>query len=313
MKGIELSEAFYFEHGLPMLKNSFPELMDKIALGICGSGSECFGYDDAISQDHDFEPGFCIFIPDESVIDSRTEFALERAYAKLPREYKGYKRSIVSPVGGNRHGVIRICDFFRQKTGSESGELTVRDWLTLPEQTLAEATNGKIFHDGLGTFTKIREGLSYLPEGVRLKKLAGNLLIMAQAGQYNYSRCISRGETASAQLAIAELVKSTLNVIFLLNKRYIPYYKWTFRALRELQKCSELSDKLEYLLSSTNSTDEALKKQGVIEELSVAIVAELRAQELTELDTVELEAHAYAVNDKITDNELRNFHILCAI
>ncbi len=313
MKGIELSEAFYLEHGLPMLKNSFPELMDTIALGICGSGSECFGYDDEISQDHDFEPGFCIFIPDESVIDSRTEFALERAYAKLPREFKGYKRSIVSPVGGNRHGVIRIGDFFREKTGSESGELTIRDWLTLSEQTLAEATNGKIFHDGSGTLTKIREGLSYLPEGVRLKKLAGNLLIMAQAGQYNYSRCISRGETASAQLAIAELVKSTLNVIFLLNRRYIPYYKWTFRALRELQKCSELSGRLEYLLSSTNSADEALKKQAIIEEISSAIVAELVEQKLTTLDTIELDAQAYAVNDKITDNELRNLHILCAI
>ena len=229
MKGIELSEAFYNEYGLPMLREQFPELLDKIALGICGSGSECFGYDDEISQDHDFEPGFCIFIPDESQIDSKTEFRLERAYSKLPKEFMGYKRSVLKPVGGARHGVIRISDFLSDKTGTPSAELSLREWLTLPEQALSEVTNGKIFYDGPGTLTRVRESLAYLPEEVRLKKLAGNLLIMAQSGQYNYSRCISRNEGASAQLAIFELVKSALSVIFLLNRRYIPYYKWTFR------------------------------------------------------------------------------------
>ena len=40
---------------------------------------------------------------------------------------------------------------------------------------------------------------------------------------------------------------------------------------------------------------------------------ELKAQELTCIDTLDLEPHAYAVNDKITDPTLRNLHILCAI
>lgn len=44
-----------------------------------------------------------MFISDE--VDEDTKFKLERAYAKLPREYKGYTREIMSPVGGNRRGV----------------------------------------------------------------------------------------------------------------------------------------------------------------------------------------------------------------
>ena len=60
MKGLELSKRFYETYGAPMLSEKFPELEDKLAIGLVGDGSECFGYDDDISRDHDFEPGFCI-------------------------------------------------------------------------------------------------------------------------------------------------------------------------------------------------------------------------------------------------------------
>ena len=79
MKGLELSEAFYETFGKPMLEEQFPELLPSLAVGLFGSGSECFGYDDDISQDHDFEPGFCIFLPDESQVDRHSEFLLQRA------------------------------------------------------------------------------------------------------------------------------------------------------------------------------------------------------------------------------------------
>ena len=65
MNGLELSRAYYETFGRPMLEERFPELLPKIAVGLCGSGSECWGYDDAVSRDHDFEPGFCIFLSEE--------------------------------------------------------------------------------------------------------------------------------------------------------------------------------------------------------------------------------------------------------
>ena len=66
MKGIKLSEKFFKQYGLPMLENDFPELLPQIACGLLGEGSECFGFDDEISKDHDFDAGFCIFLPDEN-------------------------------------------------------------------------------------------------------------------------------------------------------------------------------------------------------------------------------------------------------
>ena len=74
MKGLEISKKFYEEYGKPMLEEGFPELMGLIAVGLVGSGSECFGFDDEVSRDHEFEHGFCIFLPDESKVDRRSEF-----------------------------------------------------------------------------------------------------------------------------------------------------------------------------------------------------------------------------------------------
>ena len=125
--------------------------------------------------------------------------------------------------------------------------------------------------------------------------------------------CIKRGETAAAQLAVAEFVNTALKVIFLLNKKYMPYYKWTFRALRELEKLNGLYDDLEYLISSGNNEKEAEEKQAMIESVSAQVIAELSAQKLTRVDSPELERHAYSVNDMIKDPEIRNQNILYAV
>ena len=313
MRGIELARRFYLECGKPMLEEQFPHLKNLIATGLVGSGSECFGFDDEISRDHDFEPGFCIFLPDEDLIDRKTAFALERTYAKLPKEYEGFKRQSMSPVGGNRHGVIRISDFYREKIGSPTGELSPDAWLRLPSSALAEATNGEVFFDGSGYFSAIRNALCNMPEDVRRKKLAGNLLQMAQAGQYNYNRCLAHGETGAAQLAVGEFVKGAMEVIFLLNHAYQPYYKWSFRAMRNLKKFSELADTLEFLLTNENSSPTADTKYTVIEDVASMVIGELMEQNLTVAICGDLEKHAYSINDGIKDPYLRNLHIFAAV
>ena len=310
MKGLELSKGFYFRHGEDMLKKSFPELLPHIAVGLCGSGSECLGYDDEVSEDHDFEPGFCIFLPGEDKVDRKAEFRLERAYASLPKEFMGCKRLPVSPVGGNRHGVIRLERFFTEKTGTPDGSLTLEQWLRLPQYALCEATNGEIFYDGSGILSSVREKLSNMPEDVRRKRIAGALLIMAQSGQYNYSRCIKHGETAAAQLAVFEFINAFLKTAFLLCRRYMPYYKWAFRALSELPLLSEYRDTAELLLTTENGADMAETKYYLIEDISSAVITALQDQGLTEAICGDLEKHAYSVNDGIKDPTVRNLNIL---
>ena len=313
MQGLELSKRYFEEYGAPMLRERFPEWADRLAVGLVGSGSECFGFDDAVSQDHDFEPGFCIFLPEEELLDRRTEFQLERAYAALPKEFLGFSRPKLSPVGGNRRGVIRLGDFLEARTGSRDGTLSLDRWLRLEEQYLAEIVNGELFWTGDGTFAALRERLSRQPADVRCKKLAGNLLLMAQAGQYNYGRCLAHGEPAAAQLAAGEFVRHAIAVIFLLNERYLPYYKWQFRALRQLPLLAGEAETLELLLTTDNGGEMARAKQDLMENLASAIIAALQDQNLTEAVCGDLEKHAYSVNDHISDPALRNAHILLAL
>ena len=313
MGGLELSREFFEAYGKPMLEAQFPHLLPKLAAGLFGSGSECFGYDDEISRDHDFEPGFCIFLPGEDEVDRRSAFLLERAYAKLPKEFRGFRRQTLLPVGGARHGVLRTGEFFQAMVGAPDGLLTAAQWLTIPEEALAEAVNGELYFDNLGEVTHIRASLAEYPADIRLKRLAGQLLLMGQAGQYNYGRCLRHGETAAAQLAAHEFVKSALSAIFLLNRRYQPYYKWSFRALRALPKLGNLAPPLETLISTPNGPEDIPAKERIIEETALAVASLLREEGLSDLPGGELEAHAYAVNDRIGDGELRNMHILAAV
>lgn len=313
MKGLDLARRYYENFGKEMLQKEFPQLLPYLAIGLTGSGSECYGYDDDISRDHDFEPGFCIFLPSEEVVDRKNAFQLERAYAKLPKEFMEFKRSPLSPVGGNRHGVIRMEEFFLEKVGSPDGTLSPEAWFSVPEYDLLEATNGAVFEDPYGLFTEIRERLSYFPEDVRRKKLAGYLLLMGQSGQYNYPRCIARGETAAAQMAVFEFTQSVLHSIYLLNRRYMPYYKWSFRGLKELSLLNEQSENLEFIISSGNTPEESQQKSKKIEEICTAVSEELKKQGSFDFQSTEMEEIAYAVNDTVGDPNIRNLHILYGV
>ena len=313
MNGLELSRAYFEAFGRQMLEDQFPELLPHLAAGLFGSGSECFGFDDEVSRDHDFEPGFCIFLPGEEVVDRRQAFLLERAYAKLPKEFEGLERQRMQPVGGPRHGVFRTAEFFTEKVGSPDGTLTLSQWMAVPSQALAEAVNGALFFDNRGDVRRIRASLARYPEDIRRKKLAGHLLLAAQAGQYNYLRCLRHGETAAAQLAVCEFVRHTVSTIFLLNETYEPYYKWSFRALRALPKLSIEAELLEYLLTTDNEPETAEEKYSVIEGIASDLIDELITQNLTRANCGYLEKHAYSVNDEVAEPAIRNLHILAGV
>lgn len=319
IKGLEISKKFYESYGIDMLTNNFSELIPKIAIGLIGQGSECLGYDDDISKDHDFDPGFCIFIPDE--FDDNIKFNLERAYSYLPKIFMGIKRDIMSPVGGNRHGIIRVSDFIYQRTGTKDGILSDKDFLYISEVSLLEITNGEIWRDDSGLLTSIRNRLAYFPYDIKLKKLSYELLNMAQSGQYNFKRLIFHEELSAARLAINQFVNSCIHATFLINEVYMPFYKWQFRALRDLSwpnvyikndkslYVSSFEDELDFLL---HLDDEQIVKDEVltkIDNIAKIFIDRLRLDGLSEINELYLELHAYELNNKIIDNDIRNMPI----
>jgi hypothetical protein len=305
MKGIDLAREFYEEYGKPMIENDFAEYVDRIAVGIVGHGSECFGFDDDISKDHDFEPGFCIWLTEEDEKDFG--FKLFRAYRKLPKEYKGIKVENQSLFGSDNKGVHTIKEFYSFYTGSGDIPKENLDWLKTPEFYLAEATNGEVFADPVGEFTRIREGLKNMPLDVWMKKLASSCFYMAQSGQYNYNRCILHNEKTAASIALSEFVKHTAQAVFILNRTHAPYYKWMFRAMRNLPKLSNLAPLLESLMKSPFDSSQNIP---VIEEICKAVADEIRAQELSDRTEDYLEPYAYCINNHIKDSTLRNMPVM---
>lgn len=312
MKGLELSRLYYEEYGAPMIAREFPHLASRAAAGLVGDGSECLGYDDEVSRDHDFEPSFCIWLTDEDY--EKYGFALGKAYSSLPREFMGYKRGTESPTGGRRRGVFSIKGFYSRFLGSGSAPASYEHWLSIPEYSLRAATSGEVFADPLGEFTAVRNTLlKGYPEDVFLKKLAAYLIVASQSGEYNYKRCLSHGESGAAQIAVFTFVKNIIAAIYLLNGKYMPFYKWAYRGMSELTVLSDLSDVLSFLTESGNSPNESNAKNGIISDISRSVSKVLEERGLIRDHAQSLEASAYEVNGRIADPALRNESIFAGM
>ena len=242
--GMQLAQSYWQTYGKPLLDQpKFARYKNRIAAGLVGHGSECYGFDDEISHDHDFGPGFCLWLTDEDYAEIGAD--LQDAYDALPRKYAGFESRNETPrakscESSKRVGVFHISEFFENITGFPTAPAANEPhlWLSLSESTLAAATNGKIFADPLGEFSKARQSFKLMPDDVRISLISRRLGMISQAGQYNFPRMIARKDASAAWLSINEFVHATASLVFLLNNPvtagYLPYYKWQFAALRKL-------------------------------------------------------------------------------
>ena len=307
MKGLEEARKFYDEAGAEMISRNFGDFENRIAVGLVGHGSECFGFDDQTSRDHDFETGFCIWLTKDD--EEKVGFRLMRAYDKLVKSVNGERADRV--VENGFQGVFVTGDFYRRYTGCDGAPKTWQDWLYTNSAYFAEATNGEVFRDDLGEFTKIRnEILHGMPEDVRAKKIGSCSLKAAQSGQYNYARCLAHGEEGAAMLALFEFVTNAIELAFLLNRKHCPYYKWALRSMDGLDKFAELKQPLEFLLTADNDKAGQSVKKAIVEDISLALANEINAQFDLGVEGGFLEPYAYAIQKRIKNSDIRNLHIV---
>ena len=312
MKGLELSQRYYEAYGREMIERIDLALLARVSVGLCGEGSQCFGFDDQISQDHDFAPGFCVWLSEEDF--SRYGRALREAYDGLPDDFCGFSRKNV--IAGERLGVMTSGGFYKRFTGNPEGPQSNMDWLMTPEAHLACAVNGRLFHDQNPAFSRTRERLLvFYPEDVRRKKIAARAAIMAQAGQYNLLRLIKREDKVAASLALARFTDASVSMVHLLNRRYTPFYKWGFYSMRTLPK---LGGAVAPLLSALVQIPALIgeKSAGALheeafqltEEICIHTAGELRAQALSRTRDSFLQSHAGEIMEGIEDPQLRAMH-----
>ncbi len=236
LSGLVLCQAYYETYGKNMIHEQFPDFENKIAVGLVGEGSDCFGFDDDLSRDHDWGPGFCMWLSEETFEQIGRE--LQSAYDQMPREFRGYQRN-TSWYGKERMGVMTISSFYQRLLGrTVGGEI---NWSEASDSALAAAVNGKVFRDDEGIFTAFRSKLKKgYPEPVLYLKIAESVARFSQTGQYNYSRMLERGEKTAAQIMIADCLREAMKLCYYTEGCYPPHDKWLHKGLLELSNCEEI-------------------------------------------------------------------------
>ena len=315
--GLALSLKYYETFGRPLFAERFAEIYGLLCFGLCGPGSECYGFDDEVSRDHDFEPGFCVFYPEDK-LTRRQVFELERAYASLPAEFEGLKREPVRAYGGiPRRGVIGINEFFSRYLGDDPEPADLEDWLYISEERLCEALNGEVFADNYGEFTRRRQTLLLMPRDLKIKRLCGRLFELSQDGEYNYLRALKRTDGAAARLFLDDFVTGAVACIYLLNDKYRPYRKWLMRGLMDLPEHTEIAARLNSLLTSpAEAGAEAVSELSRY--LAKAALDKYGLNDIYENDMAvsgldRLQSAAFRLNELIADNNLRTADILYAL
>ncbi len=303
MKALDLSEKYFKEIAFPSLRAVFPELVSRTAAGLVGNGSECFEYDDEISRDHDWGADFFIWLSenDKEMIPQVTAFK-KRLFQEAPPEFKREQ----SEYGALIHAMT-ADDFYKQLIGFPEGPEEIKQWRMVPEENLAMAVNGRVFFDGNGRFTKTREKLlRHYPEDLRRKKMAARCMAIAQTGQYNFMRMSRRQDWVTVQTVLTRFCDSVTGLVFLLNRTFRPFYKWTFRKLKELPTLGERIGALIYELSLIQGfSDDALRKRSeTIEIICVELASELRRQGLVRTEDWFFTSHAEELKKSIGDSFL---------
>lgn len=233
--GLGLARDYYETYGIPMIEEQFGEYAHRIAVGLVGRGSDCFGYDDKLSEDHDWGPDFCMWVTDETYAEIGA--ALQAAYEALPAEHKGYSRA-PHVSGRNRRGVLRISEFYRSLVGTDCYEKI--DWRSVSDASLAAAVNGEIFRDDEGIFTDFRNRLlKGYPEHIFYLKLAEAAARYAQAAEYNFGRMLERKDELTARMFVWDGIREAMRLQLYLDGKYPPHDKWLYRSLQESEKGRE--------------------------------------------------------------------------
>ena len=292
---------FYEQYGKEMIHKKFPAFEKRIAVGLVGEGSECFGFDDEISRDHDFGLGFCMWLNqmDYQAIGTQLTNAYHELILKEGIRYAaqvwGESISNYNPRIDQRRGVMEIASFYGNTLKLRPDLdliLGKHYWLYAEEKWIATAVNGEVFRDDEGTFSKVRQDiLNYYPPKVFLFKLAEQLHLFSHGGQSNYPRMMARKDTVTASLCINQTVNAAMTIAYMLARKYTPYYKWMRKGIDQagimpgltalLEKLVALPDQsavwegYQYSSTAINENDAVI---ATVEEIAGLLLEELNKQ-----------------------------------
>jgi hypothetical protein len=257
IRGIELSRRFYAEIVRPYLADAFAGLRHAAAL--IGYGSELLGFDDAMSQDHNFGSRVILLVSAADFAASAAE-VVAAFHSVAPAVFLGHpmgfhNRPHPSPhrggaLGDDAHGLELWT--LEEAVSFWLGGPEPRDnlaWLGLAEQRLLGLTAGAVFHDDDGRLTALRERLAWFPRDVWLYKLVCQWRRIAEEQPF-VGRAGLVGDDLGSRVIAARLVRDAIRLAFLIERRYAPYPKWFGSGFARLPCAGELAPILGRVLAA---------------------------------------------------------------
>ncbi|MFD8586339.1 DUF4037 domain-containing protein [Streptomyces californicus] len=342
LPGLELSRILYEEAVRPVLDAECPGL--RYAAARVGAGSEVLGFDTARSADHEWGPRLDLFLePADAAAHGEP---IHRLLAeRLPKDVRGWPthfrhadpadpvghmeptegpvhhRVAVRDVGGwvHEHLGIRVPrtagegEAHGRAVAGEGLGMTARDWLALPQQRLAEATGGAVFHDGVGALTRVRRELAWYPDEVWRYLLACQWQRISQEEAF-VGRCAEVGDELGSAVVAGRLVRDLMRLCLLLARRYPPYSKWLGSAFARLPEAAGL---LPTLRGAVTATDHAVRERRLGDAYEAVGALQNRSGLAEEVDpgrrpyhsrpfqVLHAERFAHALARTLTDPELR--------
>ncbi|MFG3425645.1 DUF4037 domain-containing protein [Streptomyces californicus] len=342
LPGLELSRILYEEAVRPVLDAECPGL--RYAAARVGAGSEVLGFDTARSADHEWGPRLDLFLEpaDAAAHGERIHRLLAE---RLPKDVRGWPthfrhadpadpvghmeptegpvhhRVAVRDVGGwvHEHLGIRVPrtagegEAHGRAVAGEGLGMTARDWLALPQQRLAEATGGAVFHDGVGALTRVRRELAWYPDEVWRYLLACQWQRISQEEAF-VGRCAEVGDELGSAVVAGRLVRDLMRLCLLLARRYPPCSKWLGSAFARLPEAAGL---LPTLRGAVTATDHAVRERRLGDAYEAVGALQNRSGLAEEVDpgrrpyhsrpfqVLHAERFAHALARTLTDPELR--------
>jgi hypothetical protein len=268
------------------------------------------GYDDEVSQDHDFGPRVQVFLPPD-VDPTSVHAALER----LPERFDGY------PVGfarGGRTGhhveVTTVAAFFTGALRTDPVDgMGLADWLLTPTQRLASLTAGAVFHDPDRALGRRRAALAWYPDDVWRYVLAAQWHRIGEEEAF-VGRTGGSGDELGSAIVGARLVRDLVRLAYLIERRWAPYSKWLGRGFTELALAEEVGTGLRAALAAATwrereaALTDATSRLGMATNrlgLADAVDPHPRRFYTRAIQVVGAERFTEALTAAITDPELR--------
>lgn len=267
----------------------------KLAIGLVGYGSECYGFDDDLSKDHDFTYIPCIWLENDDFIKYKDEIN------ELIKEFELDCNSPKSLWNFDRRGVLNLDNFVFTFLGTTTGPNTDLEYRDIPQYLLSSFTNGQIFIDEIGKLTEIRKKVQFYPRDIRYNMIATRCMIIAREGLYNYSRMIKRKEFVASNLALSKTIEAMIEMYFLIYKKYCPYYKWQHRMLKDIDiNAYELIDNL------VKDTTTQNQKYDIIEKICSDIIDKLEEQQIIIRVNDYIGYYGPIIQSRINDDYIRD-------